>query len=705
MSSSSSNDPACVIQDSLPRCDQVTNPSRIFESRSACENFFLQKYTNKFTTSFMTIPIILSLAPSSQIDQLYSYSIRNLYYNIKDTSVNDSEGNTYMPDITSKLIDEVSAIYNNDFKTSLINLIQSLFNCNKSWNEKTDKTFIQSATSNIDIKMVRDNDFYSDLLDTQKFYKEILGVINRDNWVERENTYFDLSTSTLRAPRDWDNICSGRTNSECNKNEKPTLSASDPPQCKLRKGTCINSERYRSFDSDSSSMYIFKSADSKNGYVLFKCLFKYHMVVANSGIFQSYYPKYVKIGNTGKFLTKYNEKSNVYTVTFPPFDFAGFGNMSDATKTVCQLASSVLTFYANARLVAVTTKKDGKKVGVLSTMYTLLMNWYKDCFSKANIKKDAIIRLVGTSLGGALANMAAFVLHENGYTDIHLYACGSPRVGNKDFNDYMSSGNKLSKDSGNYIRFNSVIKNNTFYTQYDPITKFPPSSGKGYIFGNYEFYTTPLTRIIGSGLTWNLFDDSYDTQPDYDHIATGSKLSSQTPLRANCAYWGQVHSVDSYNMSSFLGENLIFGEGRSKPGKYYDECMEGVKNLDILKLACPDPASLSCVQQAFQNWPSAIKGAVVGGALTVGALTIAPVLGAAAAAAAIGTVTAAGAVGGIKAAQRYGGVKITHQKQVAKTSNIMALEKDSKKKDLDKIIEETNDDDETDDDDDDDDSR
>ena len=270
-----------------------------------------------------------------------------------------------------------------------------------------------------------------------------------------------------------------------------------------------------------------------------------------------------------------------YTVTFPPF--GGDNQLS----LVCY---GFHMFYYNGYIQKYTTTS-GEKVGIHIGFYKYAKSWYINCFKDLGISKTAHIYITGVSLGGGLTNTAAYILLQAGYKNVHFYAFGAPRVGDQSFRNYMNAS-KFAEDSANYVRFNNVVKTDRFYSQFDPVCKFPPNEITSWGAAGYSlrYVDNPRLKIMAAGLTFNPVFKTYFNQPDYNFINPGSRLSKQTPIGAECGeYFELVHSMGSYDYNIFLGSNVDVGGGK-KPR--YEDRYDAILDLNTdpctKKDSCPN---------------------------------------------------------------------------------------------------------------------
>ena len=505
-------------------CKKVYIHRRLLESRSACLYKYLEMKNDgveNVFTNYMTLPIVCSFIR----DEEKQKKIMENLYHVMFTGHPDQES-----------------------KESL-KLLQGLdlLKCNEYWNKSLEPGVYDKICESIDVKDVYDGDKYNETMRYISLLKGILGVINTTSWIERTDYYVNLDDKIKKIDKKRDKECS----------EKPVGECEDSGECVKRfskKGEykCINSQRFRTITKD-NAYYIHEDSYLGEKF-LYRPICISYIISGNSGIFREEKIEGESLVFTGN-----------YVIIFPPFDGEG------------------LRFYANAvyalywkAYITQRYTRSGKNVGINDSYYTYIDNWYNDCFKyQQDIEEDASIYIVGVSLGGALANVCAYYLHEKGYRNIHFHAYGAPRVGDEEFKKYMDSID-FGADSYNYVKFlNIKDKNGAFYTQFDPVAKYPPNeycllSPFGYCL---RYVDNTRIRIMNSGLTFNPVFETFNTQPDYDMIRTRGAISIRTHLGAICSnFWGDIHSIDAYSPDVFGG---VIGD----PGLFYYEYDSSIKDM------------------------------------------------------------------------------------------------------------------------------
>jgi hypothetical protein len=520
-------------------CEELSNPRRLLETRSACMYQFLKKLygrENTYSTD-MTLPFILSFDRDSRF--------------------------------CAKAIDLICQELCQDDESEFpkrVKVSTNLLECNKVWNKVMQKQgTYEFIADNIDIEIATDNPKFNETIDTLRFYTEVIGILNRKAYEEQQPYYVDSKTASLvKINAKIDKKCKAYSENLCEEDK----------DCILRetsKGgkSCMNAQRIRTFEPNkATTYYIFERPFVENKYYVYRCLAKRHIIAGTAGIFSRY-----------KVTASKNIKpDNTITITFPPL----------ADDSYYQ---HFIAFYLEARLELVEAKPSGNapkmEVGISNGMLEKITEWYNIDFSPLNIDSNIPIIIQGVSLGGALANVAAFILIQNGYTNIHMYAYGAPRVGDERFVYYMEKAG-LQPDSANYIRFNNVIKNDTFYTQFDPATKFPPNTWSLSMPGAYRFVDNPLIKCMGAGLIFNSVFQMLSTQSDYDMVPGAhvrrlylNNINDATPVGAgNCDnLWKYVHSTNAYDSEIFIGRKLYWNDDK----RIYSECFDRIIDLNIEK--------------------------------------------------------------------------------------------------------------------------
>lgn len=527
------------MTDNFLDCKKVSIHRRLLESRSACLYKYLEVKSgveNVFT-NFITLPIVCSFIRDEE----------------KKNKIMDNLYHVMFTGHPNQVTREHETVQQG----------KELLKCNEYWNKSLEPSVYDKICRDIDIEDINEGDKYNETMKYISLLKGILGVINTSSWIERTDYYVNLDDKISKIDKKRDTNC----------NKKPLDVCEEEGECikRLSKSEggykCINSQRFRTLTRD-DAYYIHEDAYLDEKF-LYRPVCTSYIIAGNSGIFRE-----EKIGSTSITFT------GNYVITFPPFDGDGSWKF---------YATAAHAMFWKAYIVQRHTKT-GRQVGINDAYYTYIDNWYNACFKdQEELKKDANIYIVGVSLGGALANICAYYLHEKGYENIHFHAYGAPRVGDEEFKKYMDSID-FGADSYNYVKFLNVKdKNGAFYTQFDPVVKFPPNE---YCISSYfgyclRYVDNTRIRIMNSGLTFNPVFETFSTQPDYDMIRTRGPISIMTPLGSICSnFWGYMHSVDAYNPDVFGGIIGVPGEN------YYDydssirdmkDCVdEGVSVEDIV---------------------------------------------------------------------------------------------------------------------------
>lgn len=407
--------------------------------------------------------------------------------------------------------------------------------CNSEWFRNSFPKF------NIDYDVISESDKYYETLNHLEFLQDILGVIGRDTFITRQE--FEFISNKLSKINKKDGLECGqiKTSNECEQNIK----------CVYRKNSCEAANRVRTLEpGNPNSYYILEEPFIRDGkkkaeLILFKPLSKCFIITGYSGIFRRY-----NIDNKGKAL-----ETNKYTIIFPPFD-SQTGPQEKSVFNIfnyrTDLWNGFLTFYYGQYISDIKVNGSTEIVGISSGFYSFISDWFKNCFEPLKISLDAELYIIGTSLGAGLTNVCAFYLLNMGYKNVHYYAMGGPRVGDERFRLFMENSKKrklFKEDSYNYVRFNYSIKDGSFYTQFDPVCKFPQKQ-KG-IIGNLDYSDNPNLRTFGAGLTLDVYNlDTYQFQKDHDMIYN----TPSVPVYDKCeAFWGYAHSVNAYSKNLFLG--------------------------------------------------------------------------------------------------------------------------------------------------------
>lgn len=519
----------CNIKSDMRQCKLVSQIPRMLESRSACIYEFLKKYGfNNIFTNAMTIPIVLSFIENTDLrnklfDIVYKKFIPN---NPSDLRLNKEVG-------------------------------KKLLECNIKWNTKMYKEDLLNILRNLDVTVVGNNPLYYNTLEDLQFLSESYSIVNRPNFISRSG-YWYSQKNTKAYPVDK------KLNAICAKMAKNCQSPCFERISLDKKKSCVNKQIYRDFSGKlpKPSAYYIMNSEQTNQLIMYVPLCLYHAITGNIGIFRK-----IRLDSNKKPVK--DEPS--YTITFPLMD----------PKNYIDTARGFYTFYYKSYLYPVNIRSG--RVGIHDGFLTYITKWYKTCFEKLGISKNAHINLVGVSLGAGLANVATFYLLQQGYINLHMYAFGSPRVGDINYNKYMNSTGLLSKDSANYVRFTNIVKKDVFYTQFDPVCKFPPSqdwtifSPAGY---SLKFVDNPRLKIMNAGLLFNPILGCYYSQPDYNMIdvSDASRLNRNTPLGSSCVnYWSKIHSLSTYDVTEFVGH-------LDAEGKRYNDYFDAV--YDIEKFPC-----------------------------------------------------------------------------------------------------------------------
>lgn len=546
------------VQHGIPDCKGMIDLFRIFESRSACMWNFLSRRigTNNVFSNMLTIPIITSFLNDSDAKRVIETTVDAM----SNGMFNDTE------------TDKQQIFIDNIIKLSL-----KLRNCNMAWNRNTPD--INKITYKLNPEVVFLNKKYSELIRNSLFLQEIMGVINKDSFVEGTQYYVVIKNGKEELadvdPK-LDKFCRQKSNSQC----------SQEPRCVVRtsstnKKSCVSVQRHRSIKSGNSSSYYIQEAPNE---IVYKPLCLYYIVSGNAGIFRQYKP-------TGK--RDVLRKTKRVSIVFPPFG-------DDFKSSV----SGFMVYYWGGYIQDINAKANGHsgsgKVGVQIGLWKWINSWYDSCVTRleqeGQIDPDHDhIYVTGVSLGGALANLASFKLLQRGYKYVHMYAMGAPRVGDENFNQWMNNCN-LQSDSANYVRFVNVVKDNKFYTEFDPVAKFPPNQMSFWDYtgyGNLRFVDNPRIRLIGGGMTFNPVFKTFTTQPEYDMLPFAharrlfiNNINKLTPIGGDCENnWGFIHSISAYSAMVLNGQNIYDGIDSTKPHKQRDyyASFSAIRNLNDAK--------------------------------------------------------------------------------------------------------------------------
>lgn len=528
-------------------CQLTTRLYRMLESRSACiwkklcdeigrENVFSNMMTLTIICSFIPSDEITKNSEGKNVNAIHHYITQGTYAMFYDRSVGHRKR---IENILLKLVEE-----------------------NKSWNEKMIEKEYEQITVYLKPKFTFATDEFRPTTLALDFLRQIMGVLGKESFVADKDEYYynRESKEMLNIEKQYDKLCKEREIGECTTDNK----------CAIRKSSkgedqCINSQRLRKIvDDRQDSYYILDDEHTINIFVP-KCISK---IVGYVGIFE-YMQK-----NSKKFkVSKKFGKSKKYICTFPPFDEPYVKGGAGILDKIAFYKETFYLWYSHAYIQDFNTY-DLKNVGVHTGMLKYIESWYNECFKPLNIGKNEDITIVGTSLGGGLANIATFYLLNNGYKHIHMYACGSPRVGDALFVEWMNSHWRkgIEPDSANFVGFNNIVKDNVFYTQCDPVTKFPPNSWS--IFGHtglghLRWVDNPFIKLMGGSFVFNPVFETFSNQPHYDMVRP-----SKTPIPVssdNEKYWDFVHSLGSYSSDVFQGALYHAGDDNPKYEDYYNQ--------------------------------------------------------------------------------------------------------------------------------------
>jgi hypothetical protein len=533
----------------------------------------------------MAISILLSFTDEKDITDIRYLSVS--YEEIINTK--DDISTNVLPEIFG---DERKEDDNKNFIKKLEKSVDEIIECNKKWNNSIINTlFFEDVKDKLNLRRCHGNKFYNKLKTEISFLEEIMGVIDKSDYVIRQEKYYDNEKGLLDIEDNIDEICKNFEEKECRENI---------PQCQFRKGTCINKQRHSSARPDMvniQSYYIlnnfYRSYNIQEPlYYLYIPLNNYYTVAGYSGIFEKKH--IVQLGPYKKAISK---EPKQISIVFPPFDSRGEGTYIQNIKTMW---NGIYNFGLGRSMTIKEFEFNGNnvKVGVLHGLFETIVDWYKKAFiplvENGTIKYNSEIFITGTSLGGALTNLCAFYLRINGFTNIHYYANGAPRVGNKEFKEFMETKDLFRKDSGNFVRYINVIKtkdNGTkeFLTEFDPVCKFPPEDTaipyKAQIGSylpsffnpfqeNYRISDNPNLTVVESGLLFNPYIVGYEEQPDFEMALPSYRKGIN--LGMNCSnHWDYIHSIPAYTSKIFNGDDT--NKGVMKYAWNYD----AVRDLQI----------------------------------------------------------------------------------------------------------------------------
>jgi hypothetical protein len=502
-----------------------------------------------------------------------------------------------------------------NFTEELEENMGNIIKCNKIWNKNDEENFYQ-VRNKLNLRLCLENPAYNNLKIELSFLEDIMGVINRSDYVLRGDKYYDEEKNKIyNIKKEKDDECDQlppKLNRPFSKRSSMTsimdeylsqreespevkmdqyFSCEDNSSCKFRKGKCINKERHATARPNKSipSYYLLKNLYKNFGsgnpnYYLYIPLNYSHTVAGFSGVFERKY-----IDKNGNALSS-NPKQ--ISIVFPPFDMTGEGGVMDIAK----IALSGLYNFGFARSMRILDNG----IGVLNGLYEVIEDWYTKYFSPLNIPMDSEIFISGTSLGGALTNLCAFHLRIKGFDNIHYYANGAPRVGNSKFKEYMEMDGNFSQDSGNFIRYINIIKtddqeNTQFITEFDPVCKFPPKDSaypykvqvtsvlpqslNPYYGYDYLISDNPRLTVVESAFLFDPYVIGYGEQSDYEMLgrAFSRNLEENINLgRTKCSnHFDYIHSIPAYSHSVFNGDEV--NKGTIK----YEWNYDSIRNLNI----------------------------------------------------------------------------------------------------------------------------
>ena len=136
----------------------------------------------------------------------------------------------------------------------------------------------------------------------------------------------------------------------------------------------------------------------------------------------------------------------------------------------------------------------------------------------ASTYPDYQVSVVGHSLGGAIAAIAAAEIRKSG-TPADMYTYGAPRIAGSVLSDYITKQNK----GGNYR-----------VTHYDdPVPRLPPRS-VGYVHISPEYYIDTLTGVVPT------LDDINMLTGNVNMSGNTGNDKDKTDTKAHGWYFGQV---------------------------------------------------------------------------------------------------------------------------------------------------------------------
>lgn len=509
----------------MRNCPNVLDISELLQARAACIFEYLSKtrHPYKKIATFLILPAILSFNPTPYFRKMFKIILTGITRFFQDKK--NKETFNY-PSLTEEEIQVLGA---------------SLLELNEHWNSQMDVNKRQYVEENIHLENGL-GDELTLLRKSVKFYQQVFNL--GEMFEEKYSNYYADFKDNKMVLMDNEQI------QTCNQTPKDMCEKSGV--CKVRfskseqKWHCFSREKIRSIKE--GGYYIFVDGNTQSVY---KTIKKSVVSAGDVYIFHEHAVENETIIPT-----------NNYVVIFPPFQQRNFGDVGNA-------------FYNYMfRGLATVSHKNSDVFNIPENVSTSLA-FYKEVriFMDENIRifknikknPNAEIIVIGISMGGSYANILAFLLVKYGYKNIHLYACGSPRVGNQGFNTFMTKAyaeGRLSKDSGNYIKSNTFIeydqdkKLKRFVLQYDPIAKFPTG-----------YADNPLLKAYGEGFLYNpLVFGEFKRQSDYHHSVF--PLTEQFSKLINLNFsigknifgvrtckkkWGDIHSVGAYGFSNIMG--------------------------------------------------------------------------------------------------------------------------------------------------------
>lgn len=531
--------PDCsYVISNIRRCSQVSEYNRLLESRSACLYEFYKKKVfggeeDKVFTTYLTLPIVLSFVNDTKFIDNALLQVHNAF--IQGTGDSEKKRDKH------------------------IKLTKTLITCNKEWNQKLrETTEISRHLNPLCVWSEKGiSGFFTETLRSILFLQQIMGVIDKKSFQEGSEFFLNIEKDKVQEISEkMDKLCASRNLDNCESDSNCVRRPTSTGDFK-----CINKQRYRTMTpGDKSSYYVLEDpyTDSK---LVYRPLCVTRIISGSSGVFQQYKIVAGKPVANGK-----------YTIVFPPF-----GGSTWRDKINGFVSMYVKGYITDVKAIR-SGNAPGGTVGILWGLWTAIQRWYSECgVILSKIPKNSHISIVGCSLGGALSNVASFKLIQEGFTNVHMYALGAPRVGDEKFANYI---NKciLSEDSANYVRFNSVIKDDTFYTEFDPVAKFPINTWSflAPVGQHLRFVDNGRLRCMGAGMTFNPVLGTFGTQPDYDMMPyeqarrLGYNINKETPVGGDCEnLFVLIHSISAYSANNFVGAR-DYDEDNPKYTDYFD---------------------------------------------------------------------------------------------------------------------------------------